>query len=164
MVMQIKFVQKEPLSAIDIMSISIGVIYFWFGILKFFHGYSPAEQIAIATIDKLTFHLIPGYISLFALALWECAIGCLFVLRRYMKLSLLMLFVHLFFTFTPLIFFPTQIFTPSAYAFTLLGQYIMKNIVIIACGAVMWQHYIQHNISKQKGVNAAETSLLNTAA
>lgn len=29
------------------------------------------------------------------------------------------------------------------YDFTLLGQYIMKNIIIISSGIVLWQYYVK---------------------
>jgi uncharacterized membrane protein YkgB len=38
--------------SVTLLRYSIGIIYVWFGILKFFHGYSPAEDIAIMTIHK----------------------------------------------------------------------------------------------------------------
>ena len=47
---------------------SIGIVYIWFGALKFFHGYSPAEDLAIHTIDKLTFDLVPGTVTIVLLA------------------------------------------------------------------------------------------------
>jgi len=38
--------------------LSIGIIFLWFGMLKFFQGASPAEVLAINTIDKPTFSLL----------------------------------------------------------------------------------------------------------
>ena len=35
--------------------VSLGIIFFWFGFLKFFPGLSPADQIATVTIEKLRF-------------------------------------------------------------------------------------------------------------
>ncbi|MFM1877907.1 MAG: hypothetical protein RLZZ241_773, partial [Bacteroidota bacterium] len=55
----------------------LGLVYFWFGILKFFTGLSPAEVLAGTTIEKLTFGLIAPDWGLPLLAIWECAIGVL---------------------------------------------------------------------------------------
>jgi len=52
------------------LSISIGLVYLWFGGLKYFSGFSPAEQLAQDTIAVLTFDLIPPNYSILLLALW----------------------------------------------------------------------------------------------
>jgi len=117
---------------------SIGVIYIWFGLLKFFHGYSPAETLAINTIDRLTFHLIPGPVSIILLATWECAVGIFLVTGRWVRTALVLMFVHMVCTFTPLIFFPNDSFKYPPYGFTLVGQYIMKNLVLVCAALVIW--------------------------
>jgi uncharacterized membrane protein YphA (DoxX/SURF4 family) len=47
--------------------ISIGIVFLWFGVLKFFPGLSPGEDLAIQTMKKLSFGLIPGNI----LIVWQ---------------------------------------------------------------------------------------------
>ena len=69
-------------NALLFLRISIGIIYLWFGILKFFHGYSPAEDLAINTINKLTFGLIPEPLNITLLATWECALGILLIVGK----------------------------------------------------------------------------------
>ena len=44
---------------ITLLRISIGVVFFWFGVLKFWPGLSPADGLALDTIDRLTFGLLP---------------------------------------------------------------------------------------------------------
>jgi uncharacterized membrane protein YphA (DoxX/SURF4 family) len=46
---------------------SLGIIFFWFGFLKFFPGLSPADQIATQTISVLTFGLLKPSVSLILL-------------------------------------------------------------------------------------------------
>jgi uncharacterized membrane protein YphA (DoxX/SURF4 family) len=118
---------------------SIGVIYIWFGMLKFFHGYSPAEDLAINTIHKLTAGLIPAQTSLILLATWETLVGALLILGWQVKKVLLFLVLHMICTFTPLLFFPELSFKFLPYGFTLVGQYIMKNIIILSAAWVLWQ-------------------------
>ena len=48
---------------IILLRISIGVVFFWFGILKFFPGLSPAETLAIQTIEVLTFGLVKASVA-----------------------------------------------------------------------------------------------------
>jgi uncharacterized membrane protein YkgB len=136
-------VKSNTLNPFKILSISIGIIYVWFGVLKFFFGLSPAEQVASQTIHQLTFGLLPDNIAIATLATWECVLGVMLILRRYMKLVLILMFTHMCFTFTPFIFFPHQTFMHLPYDFTLLGQYIMKNIIIISSGIVLWQYYVK---------------------
>src|ERR1035437_3172172 len=62
-------------NGINILRISLGIVFLWFGLLKFFPGVSPAEDIAGRTIATLTFGLIKPSLALPLLAVWECTIG-----------------------------------------------------------------------------------------
>lgn len=137
---------RRSFSAINIMRISIGVIYFWFGILKFFHGYSPAEALAIKTIHALTFGTIGDQYSIILLAVWECLVGLMLMTGKMVRTALLLLFVHMICTFAPLFLFPQDTFRYAPYGLSLVGQYIIKNIVIIASALVVWQdHKLKRN-------------------
>ncbi|RTL60447.1 MAG: DoxX family protein [Sphingobacteriales bacterium] len=124
--------------SLNLLRISIGIIYLWFGALKFFHGYSPAEDLAISTINKLTFGTIPQPVNIILLAVWECAVGIALIIGKAVRTALILLFVHMACTFTPLLFFPSVSFKYAPYGFTLVGQYIMKNIIIICAAVVIW--------------------------
>jgi len=121
-----------------LLRVSIGLIYVWFGALKFFHGYSPAEDLAINTINKLTFALIPQPVNIILLAIWECSIGIFLITGKSLRTVLIFLFVHMACTFTPLLFFPSLSFNYPPYGFTLVGQYIMKNLIVICAALVLW--------------------------
>jgi uncharacterized membrane protein YphA (DoxX/SURF4 family) len=125
-------------NALSLLRISIGIIYLWFGVLKFFHGYSPAEDLAINTVNKLTFGLIPEPLNIILLAGWECALGILLISGKWLRTALVLLFIHMACTFTPLLFFPSVSFKYAPYGFTLVGQYIMKNIIIICAALIIW--------------------------
>lgn len=125
-------------NALSLLRISIGIIYLWFGALKFFHGYSPAEDLAINTINKLTFGFIPEPLNIILLAGWECALGILLISGKWLRTALVLLFIHMACTFTPLLFFPSVSFKYAPYGFTLVGQYIMKNIIIICAALIIW--------------------------
>ena len=117
---------------LTILRISIGIIYFWFGILKFFPGVSPAEELAKETIHLLTFGLIGPDLSLLLLAIWETSIGILLMSGAYLKMVIRIVLVHMICTFAPLVLLPGISFTSAPLALTLVGQYIIKNIVIIS--------------------------------
>ena len=114
-----------------LMIFSISFIYLWFGLLKFFPGVSPAENLAKETITILTFGLIPPAISLFLLAIWEVAIGVFLLVFPRKKIGFQLAMVHLVFTFTPMILLPAYSYQHYVFSPTLVGQYIMKNIIIL---------------------------------
>ena len=113
------------------MVISFGIVYFWFGMLKFFPGVSPAEELAKATLDKLTLGLIPTHITYFMLASWEVTIGVAMLLNFVRRGIIYITMLHLLFTFTPLFLLYDASFNGQPYCLTLVGQYIIKNLVLI---------------------------------
>ena len=117
--------------------ISLGIIFFWFGFLKFFPGLSPADQIATVTIEKLTFGFIAPNVSIILLAIWETLIGLGLIFGKYLRGTLFLLFTQMMGTLTPLILFPAVTFTRFPYAPTLEGQYIIKNLILISAGLVV---------------------------
>jgi uncharacterized membrane protein YphA (DoxX/SURF4 family) len=128
-------------NAFNLLRISIGVIYVWFGALKFFPNLSPADQLAKDTICLITFGLIPTWLSIILLAIWETALGALLIFGVWKKAIYYILLIHMVCTFIPLFYFENISFTASPYAFTLVGQYIMKNIIIISSAIVLNAHY-----------------------
>jgi uncharacterized membrane protein YphA (DoxX/SURF4 family) len=122
---------------LTLLRLALGVVFFWFGVLKFFPGASPAEELAGRTIETLTFGLIPEDAALKILAVWEVAIGIGLFAGRWMRAVLLLLFVQMLGTITPLFLFPSETFTVFPIAPTLEGQYIIKNVVIVAAAIVL---------------------------
>ena len=112
--------------------VAVGIIFFWFGVLKFFPSLSPAENLAAKTISKLTSGLVDQHLSIPILAAWECLIGIGLIFGKVMRTTLALLFLQMLGTMLPLFFFPEEAFLHIPYAPTLEGQYIIKNLVIIA--------------------------------
>ena len=111
---------------------SIGVIYFVFGVLKFFPNFSPAEDIAKKTIDVLIHNSVHSDISYLVLAMWETLIGLFFILNYKQRIVTISAIIHLSLTFSVFFIFPELSFNKSTFSFTLLGQYVVKNIVILS--------------------------------
>ena len=124
--------------SIVLLRVSVGVVFLWFGALKFFGGLSPAEDLATRTISILTFGLIPSHVSIVMLATWESLIGIGLISGVMMRATLLLLFMQMAGTLTPLVFFPHETFTRAPFAPTLEGQYIIKNIVLISAGVLLY--------------------------
>lgn len=110
---------------------SIGVVFLWFGVLKFWPDLSPADALATATIDELTFGMVPETLARILLAALETAIGVGLILGKWMRVTLLLLIGQMLGTITPLFLFPdltwSQFLVP-----TLEGQYILKNVVLVS--------------------------------
>ena len=122
---------------IRLLRISLGVVFLWFGVLKFFPGLSPASDLAARTIYALSFGVVSARVSVPLLAAWECLIGVGLITGVYMRATLFLLALQMAGTLTPLLLFPSEVFTRVPYAPTLEGQYIIKNAVLISAAIVL---------------------------
>jgi uncharacterized membrane protein YphA (DoxX/SURF4 family) len=120
-----------------LLRISLGVVFLWFGVLKFFPGLSPAHDLAARTVSLLTFGMVEPAVSVPVLAAWECLIGLGLLFGVFMRATLLLLAVQMAGTLTPLVLFPDEVFTRIPYAPSLEGQYIIKNAVLISAAIVL---------------------------
>ena len=116
---------------INLISVTIGIVYLWFGLLKFFTGVSPAEDLAKATIDRLTFGFLAPELSILLLAIWETIIGVLLIGNFFQKFALKLALIHIILTFLPFLYFPDLVFSATPFGLSLLGQYIVKNVIIL---------------------------------
>lgn len=117
--------------------LSLGIVFMWFGALKFFPGLSPAEDLATRTIIAISFGLIPARVALLILATWECLIGLGLISGILMRVTLMLLFLQMLGAITPVFLFPEEVFVHVPYAPTMEGQYIVKNLVLISAGIVI---------------------------
>jgi len=122
---------------IRILRVSLGLIFLWFGVLKFFPGLSPAEGLAERTIATLTGGVVPAQVALLVLAVWETAIGLGLIAGRLLRTVLLLLFVQMVGTTAPVLLFPGDVFVSFPFALTMEGQYIVKNLVLVSAGLVI---------------------------
>jgi uncharacterized membrane protein YkgB len=117
--------------------LALGVVFLWFGVIKFVPAWSPAADLATRTITRLSFGLIGPAISLPLLATWESLIGFGLLSGRFLRVTLLLLFVQMPGTMMPLFLFPSETFRAFPYAPTLEGQYIIKNLVLVSAAIVI---------------------------
>jgi uncharacterized membrane protein YkgB len=117
--------------------IALGLVYFHFGMLKFFPDLSPAELLASQTIMRLSDGMLDAYWALYVLAIMECGLGLAFVFNIFMRGTIVVFFFHMLGTFAPLFVLPELAFKIAPFAPTLEGQYILKNVVFVAAGLGM---------------------------
>ena len=122
---------------LPLLRVSVGIVFLWFGGLKFFPGLSPAQDLAARTIAALSFGIVQANVAIPLLATWECLIGLGLLFGIFMRATLLLLAVQMVGTLTPLVLFPAEVFTRIPYAPTLEGQYIIKNAVLISAAIVL---------------------------
>lgn len=109
--------------------ISLFIIFFWFGLLKII-ATSPANPLVESLLTK-TLPFIGFDQFIIFLGTWEMAIGIAFLIPRFERIAISILIPHMITTFMPLILLP-QIGWKSFLVPTLEGQYMIKNLLIIA--------------------------------
>ena len=122
---------------ITLTRVSLGIVFLWFGVIKFVPDWSPAADLATRTITRLTFGRIGPDTALVVLAAWETLIGLGLLTGRFLRATLLLLFLQMPGTMLPLLFFPGETFRAFPYAPTLEGQYIIKNLVLVSAAIVV---------------------------
>ncbi|MCS6844301.1 MAG: DoxX family protein [Caldilineales bacterium] len=120
-----------------LLRVSLGVVFLWFGVLKFFPGLSPAEDLAATTVNRLSLGLIPPQAAIVLIAALETAIGLGLITGVAMRVTLALLAFQMVGTATPIFLFPDQVFQVVPWVPTLEGQYIIKNLVLISAGIVL---------------------------
>jgi len=120
-----------------LLRLSLGVVFLWFGAMKFFPGLSPAEDLAARTITRLTFGVVHASTAVLILAAWESLIGIGLIFGLQLRATLFLLWVQMLGTVTPIFLFPNEVFAVFPYAPTLEGQYIFKNMVLVSAGLVI---------------------------
>ena len=109
--------------------LALFVVFFWFGALKVL-GTSPANPLVESLLSQ-TMPSVPFSWFIVGFGLFEMFIGILFLIPRLERIVISLFIFHMITTFLPLLLLPDitwqQAFTP-----TLEGQYIIKNIVLVA--------------------------------
>jgi putative oxidoreductase len=122
------------LYSISALRVSLGLIFFGFGALKFFPGLSPAEALVIQTVDTLTFGVVTGETARLLTALVECTIGVTLLTGRFLRLGLAVMALAMVGIMAPIVLFFDDLFPGAP---TLVGQYVLKDVVLLASGAVV---------------------------
>ena len=109
--------------------LAVFIVYFYFGVLKLM-GDSPASPLAQALTAK-TIGLQHFDLAFKLLAVYECLVGVLFLIPKATRVVIPLLFIHLLIVCSPLVLVPDAAWL-RPFVPTLEGQYIIKNVLIIA--------------------------------
>jgi uncharacterized membrane protein YkgB len=114
--------------------VALFVIYFWFGLLKVI-GQSPASDM-VKHLLSLTMPFMPFSSFIVLFGVFEMLIGVLFIIPGFERKALIAFFLHMFTTILP-IFMMSEVWS-GIFVPTLEGQYIIKNLALIACAVSIW--------------------------
>ncbi len=109
-------------------------VYFYFGIIKVFFENGAANPMVVQLLD-MTMPFFPPDAFLVVFGLFEVLIGLLFIIPKMAKFALVLLAFHMITTIMPLFILPSL--TWEGVIPTIQGQYILKNVLIIALGIVI---------------------------
>ncbi|CAM5562538.1 hypothetical protein SBADM41S_02296 [Streptomyces badius] len=131
--------------ALTLLRATVGLVFVGFGVLKVFPSASPAEQLAVDAATKMTLGLVPESVLLLSLAALETAIGIgLIAGRRGLCAALVAFFLHMGGVFSTLFLLPDAMWRPHSPAPTMEGQYVVKNVVLVAVCLVVAAHEWSH--------------------
>jgi putative oxidoreductase len=117
--------------------IALGLVFLGFGALKYFPGVSPAQTVTEATTHILFLGLIPGAVAMKMIATLECLIGICLLTNRWMRLAIWLLGIEFIGILAPIFVLPGRLFAGPHHAPTLLGQYCLKDIILVTGALVV---------------------------
>jgi uncharacterized membrane protein YkgB len=122
---------------------SVAIVFIWFGMLKVL-GFSPAGGL-VQSLFESSIHFVAFDTFYLFFAWFEVVIGVLFLIPRVTRVVMPLLLIHMITTFGPLVLLPAESWSGFMVP-TLVGQYIIKNLVIIAVAMGISAHL--HPIKK----------------
>lgn len=118
--------------SITLLRVSIGLVYIWFGALKFVPGLSPIEGFIREALPFLPHDLFMPF-----LAGWEVLIGLLFISGRFTRITILLMLAQMGGAMSPLLLATDKVFNQFPYGWNLVGQYIFKDIILVSAALVV---------------------------
>jgi uncharacterized membrane protein YphA (DoxX/SURF4 family) len=117
---------------ITILRVALAVVFIWFGALKVI-GESPVEELVTDTV-----YWVDADFFIVFLGVWEIVIGIGLLLGVALRLVLLLFFAQMLGTFLTVMIHPGRVFEDgNPFLLTVTGEFIVKNLVLIAAGIVI---------------------------
>lgn len=130
-----KFSTLVEKNSICMMRVALAIVYIWFGALKVF-GMSPAGEL----VEKTVYWFKPE-IFVPILGICEIIIGLGLLVKRFIPITIILLLSHMAVTFFPVFILQAVCFDAFPYQPTLVGQYVIKNIVLISGALIIAGKY-----------------------
>ena len=124
-----RMVRFMATSGISILRICLGVVFFWFGLLKVI-GESPVVELVARTV-----YWVPAEFFVPLLGVWETVVGVGLLAGRTLRVVLLLFWLQMAGTFLVLVTKPNVAFQGgNPFLLTMEGEFVIKNLVLIAAG------------------------------
>ena len=143
-----KIINKTRFLALPFARFALFVVYFWFGVLKIF-SISNIDPLISESLNKL-FPLVSLVSFVVVLGSIEIVIAFLFIIPNLERLAIFILTLHLIVTAMPLFILRDATWQKGFLIPTLEGQYIIKNILVIAVAIVILSHQKTFKETKTK--------------
>ena len=131
-----KFINSMRACAIPTLRVTLGLVFLWFGALKVF-GVSP-----VADLITSTYSFFPP-LFVMVLGIWEVAVGFGLIFRFALRSILALLWLQMAGTFASLVLNPTLFFHGNIFLLTTEGEFVVKNIVLVAASLVVGGHEVE---------------------
>jgi uncharacterized membrane protein YphA (DoxX/SURF4 family) len=118
--------------SLTLLRLSIGLVFVWFGALKLVPGLSPAEPLIRSAMWFMPLDLFIPVVSIL-----EIVIGLGFITGRYPRVTILLLLMQMAGAMSPVILSPDRIWAVFPFVWTLEGQYVFKDIILVSAGLVI---------------------------
>jgi putative oxidoreductase len=119
-------------ASIPLLRISLGVVFIWFGALKFSSS-TPVGELVAKTLPFL-----PSHVLVPALGAFEVLLGIGLLIGRRLEIVALLMCAHLAGTFLVLVTQPSVAFQDgNPFMLTMTGEFVVKNVVLITAGLVV---------------------------
>ncbi|MBA3239480.1 MAG: hypothetical protein H0T62_14215 [Parachlamydiaceae bacterium] len=115
-----------------LLRVGLGVVFLWFGLLKIFNV-SPVVHVIEQTFTFTKDY--PGVIIF--LGIWEVLVGLGLLFKIYLKITLIFLWLQIGGILMSVFLNPPLFFTGNPFFLTLEGEFVVKNLVILAASIVI---------------------------
>ena len=122
---------------IPVLRVALGIVFLWFGALKIF-GVTP-----VADLVGQTYSFFPVAEFLVFLGVWEVAIGIGLILKIFLRSVLAILWLQMLGTFIASVLEPSIFFNGNIFLLTIEGEFLVKNLVLVASGIVIGGHEVK---------------------
>jgi uncharacterized membrane protein YkgB len=115
-----------------LLRVAVGLVFVWFGALKLIPGASPATGLIVST-----YPFLPERLFVASVGCWEVVIGLGFVTGRLLRVTVALMYLQMLGAMSPVALNPAAVFVQPPFVLTLEGQYIVKNLVLLAAAIVI---------------------------
>lgn len=131
-------IRKMRSIGIPSLRIAVGIVFLWFGALKVM-GVSPVEDLVIQA-----YPVFPEPAFLIVLGFFEAIVGLGLIFKVSMRLIIFALWFQMIGVFGSIISVPSVFFeSGNPFMLTFEGEFIMKNLVILAASLVVGGYEIE---------------------